>query len=314
MNKISAIQKEIKATIEEFESIKNIESHVNEININLKSAFEKLKALDKNLDKELNDINKLEKFGLKSLFYKTLGNKEEQMEIERQEYLEASLKYKELKERIELMEYEKDVLNKKLRQLPNLEAKLAALKKDRENEILTTGDDIIRNEFKEILHQTDVNILIRKELIEAIDEGEKALAILKKVIQSLRQAGGWGRWENYDRRRQQYYKRQAIDSAFSFMTRAQHQLNIFTRELKDLGDNNIHFNLNKLKFNNATDFFFDNLISDWIIQQKIKNSLTNVDSNMASVNRIVLSLKKELSDTEKKLKSLDDKREQFLLS
>ena len=47
--------------------------------------------------KEFEDIENLEKLGMKALFYKVLGSQEEQLEKERQEYLQASLKYDQVR-------------------------------------------------------------------------------------------------------------------------------------------------------------------------------------------------------------------------
>jgi len=314
MSQLTEIQKQIQTTLEDFESVKNVESHVNEINEQLNLAYNKLKVLDSKLDKELKDIEELEKLGVKSLFYKTLGNKEAQLEKERQEYLEASLKYKELKASVELMEFEKDILNKKINQLPELEYKLKALKKTREQEILTHSEVHIQNEFREILHQIDVSVLLRKELKEAITEGDKAMNDLKVVATFLHKAGDWGNWQMRGDRRGAYNKKRAIDQALNNMTRAQHQLNLFTRELKDLGENNIAFKLNRVHFNNFTDFFFDNLISDWIVQQRIKNTLGNIEGTYAHVQRLVLSIKQELQTTESKISQLNTQKDSYLLS
>ncbi len=55
-----------------------------------------LVRVDNKLEKEYKDIEKLENLSIKGLFYKILGSKEEQIERERQDYLQIVLKQKEI--------------------------------------------------------------------------------------------------------------------------------------------------------------------------------------------------------------------------
>lgn len=315
MSEISNIQKQIKSVLEEFKSLQNVKAHLDETEAKLATSYNKMKALDKMLDKELKDIEKLEKLGIKSLFHKALGSKEEQLEKERQEYLEASLQYKESKKSVELMEFERDLLAKKINSLPKIQAHLEELKKARAQEIMNSSNITVRNEFSEIIHKLDIGILLNKELEEAIDAGVKSNKLLGIVASFLRKAGEWGRWDMYgDNRRAGYMKQQAIDKAIRNLSQAQHQLNMFTRELKDLGENNIQFKLNMVHFSKFTDFFFDNLISDWIIQQRIKSTLNNIESTNDHVKRIVLSLQSEQKENFKKIADLEVLKDQLILS
>ena len=315
MDNISLVQKEIKSTLEEYESLRNVESHINEIELKLQDSYDKLKELGILLDKELKDIENLEGLSLKGLFYKTLGNKEDQMDKERQEYLETSLKYKEYKKEIELMEFERNLLRKKLTSLPGLKKKLEELKKKRKHEILTSPQINLRNEFQDLLRKIDTSILLNKELEEAITEGEKAIKTLSVVSSYLRRAGKWGKWDMAgNNRRGAYMKHQSIDKALKELPHAQHQLNLFSRELRDLGENNINFKLNMVQFNRFSDFFFDNLISDWIIQQRIKSTINNIESTTDHAKRILLNLVQEKEQNDKRYILLNEEKNRILLS
>lgn len=315
MAELSEIQLEIRSVLDQYKSLENVNSHVSEIDSKLKNAYVKLKELDKVLDKELKDIESLEGIGLRSLFHKTLGDKEKQLDKERQEYLEASLKYNEYKKSVELMEYERDLLSKKLNRLPKIKDELEVLKQRRAKEIINSPDITLRNELSDIFKKNDVSLMLNKELTEALEEGEKGLKLVGIVISHLRKAGEWGRWDMYgDNRRAEYMKRQSINNASRSLTQAQHQLNIFTRELRDLGENNIAFQLNMVHFNKFTDFFFDNLISDWIVQQRIKGTLNNIESTYDHIKRILMSLLQEKQNNDKKLLDLEEEKNKILMS
>lgn len=310
---LTSIQSEIKEVLEDFTSLSNVKSHVDEIEIQLRDAYKKIKVLDKKVEKELRDIEELEKIGIKSLFHKTLGDKDKQLEKERQEYLEISLKYNEYKKSVELMEFERDLLAKKLNNLDPLKRKLEDLKNQRLTEILRSSNSTIKTELQELLHKTDVSLALNKELEEAILEGEKSIKLISVVSSYLTKAGEWGRWDMYgDNRRAAYLRKQAIDKARRNLSQAQHQLNLFARELKDLGENNITFNLDLIHFNKFTDFFFDNLISDWIIQQRIKSTLNSIESTKDYAKRILLSLIQEKESNNSRLVELNKSKDSIL--
>ena len=256
MDKLSEVQIQIKEVLQEFERLKNVDSHINETEEQLSHAYKELQKLEKVLDDELKDIEKLEKISVKSLFHKTLGNKEDQIDKERQEYLEASLKYNEFKKEVELLEFERDVLRKKAHDLPSVKNKLEKLKLVRAKEILASENSRVRSEFQLLMDKLDTCILLSQELDEAIDEGEKSAKLLSVIVGHLKKAGQWGYWDMASKRGgADYIKHQAIDKAMKYLPKAQHQLNLFSRELKDLGENNIHFTLDTKQFNRFTDFF-----------------------------------------------------------
>jgi len=315
MSNISSLQAEIQTALEEHQVLRKVDTHIDEIDNQLKAAYQKIKSMDVLLDKELKDIAELEKIGVKSLFYKTLGNKEAQLEKERQDYLELSLKYKEYKKEVELMEYERDLLNKKLTSVKELEQRLARLKELRKTEILNSSNNPLRSEYQKLTHDLDTNIILAKEVQEAREEGENSIKVLAAIVSYLDKAEDWGRWDMYgDNRRAKFIKQQSVEQALRLIPKAQHRLNLFMRELKDLGENDIVVKIDSVHFNKFRDFFFDNLISDWIIQQRIRNTLSNIEGTLSHVQRIVLGLNQESAVLNNKIQSIKAAQEKIVLS
>lgn len=313
MKELSHIQLQIKETIEELETLKKVHSHLQEIDNQLKSAYSKIKMMDKQLDKELKDIDELERIGVKALFYKTLGSKEEQLEKERQEYLELSLKYKQYKSDIELMEFERDLLKKKSGRLQEVQRKLSNLKKLRQQEILKGTNIQLKDEYQSIVEKLDLNLVIQKELKEAVVTGRQAKSVLEELIGLLNEAGNWGKWDMYGDRNAKYAKKRAMDRAVRILPKARHTLNLFVKEMRDLGENDVNIKLNPIQFNNFTDFFFDNLISDWIVQQKIVSTKNDVGKTHSYIQRLLLTLEQEFKELDRKLALLNSDREAMLL-
>lgn len=312
---MSRIQENLKATIAEIQNLKRVRKHYEKTQIDLDSAYDQLDLLADQLDKEYQDLKQLENLSMKSLFHKVLGSKEEQIEKERQEYLQATLKYNAFKKNVEILEFEKTVLEKKLGDVSLLENKLKTLKKEREKELLRSGSEIGNKLL--ILHKKEDSIeLLTKEFSEAIAAGSKSVQVIEKMMHFLEQARNWGNWDMMGKGRMaSYNKHSAIDNAREVSYSAKHLLDRFQQELYDIGGpGNYNFNIELNSLQNFTDIFFDNLISDWIMQQKIKNALANVNSVRDKVVRILQSLNSEQRNFEKQLSQINHQKEQLILS
>lgn len=305
----------IQRTIEEIRQIDTVNRRVKESEGELKTAKSSLNKLSNSMDKELEDLNQMESMSVKAVFYKVLGSKEEQLEKERQEYLQASLKFNEQKDKIELLEFELGVLNKKLRSKTQLVNDLANLKKEREREILNTNPQKAEH-LLTLSRNLDHNILKQREIEEAIQAGNKCANTIKEIIKELKAAQHWGKWDMYgnDGRRAGHMKHTAIDRAKNLANIANHELHKFSKELADTGEYSDGFQITMDYFSSFMDVFFDNLITDWIMQQKIVNSLNMMHSNLDKVQRILISLKHKNDSLEKRNSILRSDYDQVLLN
>jgi len=256
----------------------------------------------------------LEELSVKGLFYKILGSKEEQIEKERQEYLQVSLKYDEAKKSLELLEYERNLLKGKADKLPELEKKLESLIKKREKSLIENNTDA----GKQILNLLLI-IDTHREFIGNVQQtqktGEEVIDVLDKMIQHLRQAKDWGQWDMAGRQRgASYMKHNQIDRARDLSYHARHLLVRFENDIKQIyGHQQFNLNLDFDSFSRFTDIFFDNLISDWIVQQKIQNALTNVSSVRDKIIRILKSMDAEIGKAEAKLADLEGQRKKLII-
>ncbi len=307
-------QKQIKETLEVLVGLQKVKKHFNNTENELQNAYKKLDELHDILEKEYKDVKEIEGLSMKSLFAKVLGSKEKQIEKERQEYLQASLKYNDFKKQVEVIEYERDLLKKKVIDIKLYENKLETLKKKREKELLRSNSAQGKQLMK-IVYEIDELIRYRKEVKEAIDSGNAAKTELNKLIAYLKKAKDWGSWDmaSSKSRHSSYYKKGAIDNAQKAAHFTQRQLNKFQQELYDVGVRNQEFEINIGTFNTFMDIFFDNLISDWVIQQKVKNALGNVELTKDKVIRLVNDLDNKMVRILKEIDILAEAKDQLLL-
>ncbi|MDH3649445.1 MAG: hypothetical protein OEQ53_07160 [Saprospiraceae bacterium] len=308
------IQLELKSTFQEYQQAQRVARHLSQLTSQIESAYNELDRLQKQLEKEFKDIEKLEKLSVKGLFHTVLGSKDKQIEKERQEYLQASLKFDEAKKSAELMEYEKDILEKKTTDLGGLDAKLKQLIKQREK-MLISGNSIVGKQILEILLQIDNQASLKQHLEDSIQVGHQVTDILNKMVRHLRSAKNWGQWDMTGRQRgASYMKHSAIDKARDLSYQAKHLLIRFQDDLRhSYGDRSVDLHIHFDTFTRFTDIFFDNLISDWIVQQKIQNALSNVLTVKDRVTRIMQSLQVDIDQSQEKVSDLENQRRALII-
>ncbi len=310
----SSIYSTLHEKLEEFKSLEIVERHLKTTGSSLKAAYSALKKLEKQLDKENRDIEKLEKLSVKKLFHKVLGNQEEQLEKERQDFLEVSLKYNEHKKTIELLEFEMDVLEGKSENLPILKREIERLKKLREKELLKSKGKLGK-ELRAIIQQSDDLVMGLREYDEAIIVGKDILEHFAAVLKYLKQAKDWGAWKMAGgRNMSSHNQRNAIDRARQLIYKTQHLLNILKKELQDINVYDFDTSLNSEQLDSFTNIFFDNLITDWIIQKKIKNTSAEIRSLYDRIKRLMSYLKTEKKKMKNALALLESRRQEIIIT
>lgn len=282
-----------------------VENLVNQIKKALEKELERKIELENILQCEDKDVKKLESLSITSIFYSILGNKQQQLEKERQELLSARLKYDESCKTAIALERELAAYKDSLNSLIGADCEYETALKRKEQFILRSNDG---NSQK--LHQLMDNLAAleaqKKELKEAIRSGEAALIELGRVKNSLDSAEGWGAWDMMGGGLlATAAKHSHIDEAEEYVHHAKFALIRFQNELSDV-DLEMNIDINIGSFETFADYFFDGLISDWVVQSRIGESLESVNHVANNVNRIIDSLKETFLRVERDLLSIDE--------
>ena len=313
---MSELQRNLKEKIEELESIRKVRVHISQLQNRLSSEANALVAMEKTLEKEQKDVETMEKEGLMTMFHKFLGDREDKLDKERQEYLKASLKYNELYKSVELIRFELDLLSKKEQNLQNVERQVEVLMKQREEEIMTIHPQIAL-QLTGINQQADKLHKFLLEIEEALRAGEQALDFVRKTENYLTQARQLGQVDMWGSRniRSGTFKHQAMDQAREMAYQSKHALIRFGNELKDVYNNlRLDIKMDIEEFGRFMDVFFDNLLSDWLVQQKIMKSLANVSATRQQVEDLMQQLNQEKDTVKTKQKQLEVQRKDVIIS
>ena len=170
--------------------------------------------------------------------------------------------------------------------------------KHKEEFILQSNDGNSQNLLQLMDSLSDLEIQ-KKEVTEAIGSGEAAQTELGSVINSLESAQDWGTWDILGGGLlATAAKHSHIDEAKEYAHQTKIALIRFQNELSDVNlIMNIDINIGS--FETFADYFFDGLISDWIVQSGINESLDSVHLVANDVDNVIGSLKEKLKSIQK---------------
>ncbi|WP_303917441.1 hypothetical protein [Draconibacterium sediminis] len=248
----------------------------------------KLIQLKKELQKEFEDVKRLEDGGLSGLFHEILGTKEKKLDKERQEYLAAKLKYENCQKQIDNLKQEVERLSRELQQCGNPEKDYKVQLTAKEQQLKAANDGTLQKYEEQLGHYYSQ----KKEVNEAIHAGEMAIKGLKLALESLRQAQNWGAFDMVGGGLlATAVKHSKMDDAKALIHDVQYWLRKFNRELKDVQVNQIGtMDLQLDGLTTFADYFFDNLIMDWVVQSKINRSYDGCVDVLNQVSQIVSQL------------------------
>ena len=305
---------QLEKIISEYRSIMLSKSHVYRLGLQLETERANLIKLEEILEKEYEDLEKFKETSVRKLFHKILKSREEQYEIERQEYLQAVLQYKDCENLIKLLEFEKEVLEEKISKEKLIKQQLDSLVTQRD---LMVSQKYVgfKNTMISLNQQLDEKLSYKREIHEALVVALKGVEIFKAMIQLLKKAkseGGWG-MKNYHKVNPEDEGKLFIDEAHLMSYQAKQILQKLESELEDVYEHKSIQRLNRIEdFKHFNEIYHDRLISDWIVKNKIASAVNYLKGTRDTLTRIVKTLKIQLEMTTKGIDYLHDRKQKVI--
>ena len=129
-----------------------------------------------------------------------------------------------------------------------------------------------------------------REVDEAIRAGERALDSLREAKAKLNSARNWGIYDILGGGMiSSIVKHSKMSSANEWVERANHDLKRFAKELRDVDEDGLYVQAGSLA--STLDIFFDNVFSDFIVQNRINEARGEIDRMIDRIERTVWDLK-----------------------
>ncbi|CAM3541598.1 hypothetical protein [Marinicrinis lubricantis] len=307
MKTLEELQHRLMDAKERMHRLHRAESRRESLQKRLREQERVVMRLELELESEQADVEKLMRLSLTNLFHTILRSKDEQLELERQQALAAALKLQEAKQELEDLNDDLKSIGDDLLNYRNAEHEYSEWLAEKEAYLRSAPAS--NNLLLDMDEQIADHAVMLKELAEAVSAGKRVMASLEDASASLEKAENWGNWDMWGGGGMisTHLKHNHIDDAKQYIHNANHLLQSFQDELEDL-KRSFHIQVEIDGLLKMADYWFDGLITDWVVQGRIKNAQEQVLEALDQIRTVVLKLQAEHTSTESALQGLKSKR------
>lgn len=277
---------------------RKLEASIKELTAQRDQYAAQAEELRKRFQEEQEDLDRLEGRSLAAFFYYVLGKKGEKLDKERQEACAARVKYDAAVRELAGTEEDLARCRQELNKVWDSEARYQALWEEKIQAVKQAGgpagERILKLEERISYLEGQ-----KKELEEAATAGRRALSTTEQIFSSLNSAEGWGTWDLVGGGVVSgLAKHSHLDTAQNSVERLQSQLRAFKTELADValeGDLQVSVD----GFLRFADFFFDGMLADWMVLDRIHRSQDKVQSTQNQLRGVLNRLQERLDQVER---------------
>lgn len=270
--------------------------------------------LEKVMRKEQDDVDRLNARSLTAFFYRATGKMGEKLTKEEAEAYAAAVKYDAAKNELQAVNNDIEYCQRRLSDLQDCEQQYERVLKEKTEQIKQSGVPEagrimqIENEIAFLENQ-------QKEIQEAINAGNQAFYIARKILEDLNSAKNWSTFDlmgggliadmaKYDK----------LNKVQDQIQDLQNALRGFRTELADVterisGDLYVEIG----DFLHFADYFFDGLFTDWMVYDKINDSRNRTMQTSDQIQKLLGQLNEMDNDLCSKKDNLKEELKQTVL-
>ena len=307
---------DLEKLLADYQSIIHAKKHSAKLNQRLEEEEMELEELHLILEKEYRDVRRFESLSLGSLFQSFLGKREEQYEIEKQEYLHAVMQYNQHKKTVDLLNYEQQVLLEKVQREQEVYQQLTALLTKRD-QLIEKRYAALKDQIIKIHKQIDKKIAYNQEVEEAFLVSRKATTLIQEMITLVvktQHKEEWGNVSLMDTGNSENRDYSYIDEAQQISYKVKPLFQQLEDELEDVYKFKSIKRVNKVaELKHFNVIYYDYLISDWIIRKQINSTLNYLYGVRDTLQRIEQTLKAQERATEQSIEYLKKRKQEIIL-
>lgn len=270
--------------------------------------------LEKVKRKEQDDVDRLNARSLTAFFYRATGKMGEKLTKEEAEAYAAAVKYDAAKNELQAVNNDIEYCQKRLSDLQDCEQQYERVLKEKTEQIKQSGVPEagrimqIENEIAFLENQ-------QKEIQEAINAGNQAFYIARKILEDLNSAKNWSTFDlmgggliadmaKYDK----------LNKVQDQIQDLQNALRGFRTELADVTERisgNLYVEIGD--FLHFADYFFDGLFTDWMVYDKINDSRNRTMQTSDQIQKLLGQLNEMDNDLCSKKDNLKEELKQTVL-
>ncbi len=243
---------------------------------------------------EEKDVDRLTGMSLSNMLYTLMGKKMEKLDEEQREVVAARLRYEEADRAVRDAEEQIGQLERQLQEVKYWKNDYDRIFQAKEKQILDSNPELMELAERQAVLTVEV-----RELDEAVQAGHSVQDDLVRAEEGLQSARNWGTYDMLGGGMlSTHIKHNHIDEAMDHIYAAQTNLRRFEKELQDVGGSLNTAGLEVDGLLKFSDYFFDGLIADWMVQGRINEALEQVQSRRHEISRLVSELTSAKQRTE----------------
>lgn len=296
------IQDEMRTLLMQIEEKNRLKREVDALESQRSTQAEKLRQLENVLRREQRDVDQLQRTTLSSIWLKLNGTHEDVLRREQADVEAAHIKYTVAQDALKSIEKEISQRRSLLSEYSLCEHRYQELLAQKRSALLASAaGDAIRQLEEEAARLR----MQQRETKEAIDAGGSALHTTDEIIDCLKGANGLATWDLLGGGMLvDLAKHSEMNTAQVLIERLGHQLRHFKTELSDV---DMDVQLPVADFLSIADYIFDGLIADWMIKDRIKKSLQQVQTTRRQIEYTLSSLRDQEKHVRRQLESIQYK-------
>lgn len=270
--------------------------------------------LEKVKRKEQDDVDRLNARSLTAFFYRATGKMGEKLTKEEAEAYAAAVKYDAAKNELQAVNNDIEYCQRRLSDLQDCEQQYERVLKEKTEQIKQSGVPEA-GRIMQIENEIAFLEIQQKEIQEAINAGNQAFYIARKILEDLDSAKNWSTFDlmgggliadmaKYDK----------LNKVQDQIQDLQNALRGFRTELADVterisGDLYVEIG----DFLHFADYFFDGLFTDWMVYDKINDSRNRTMQTSDQIQKILGQLNEMDNDLCSKKDNLKEELKQTVL-
>lgn len=284
----------------------------------IQHAEREIERFELDLKQVRKNLNKLEESSFINLFRNWSGKRDElivqnldKVAVTELKLIEAQLTLEDLQDDMVDIVHKLNAINE-----PYIEQEIQKLDQEKQAWLAEHAPHLAEK-LTELVEQETLCKQLVKEIQEAIDAGNAALSALTDAGFALHEAESYSTWDTFlgGGFIATAMKHEKLETTNSYIHTAQIALQRFSNELLDVKDmRNDTIEIDTDGFIKFTDFFFDNIFTDWSIHSKITTAMNQISRVQDDVSNTLRELQQKLTVTLKKEAELLNQREAILNS
>lgn len=275
----------------------NFLSEKKEMEERIQREVQTLERLKRSLDKEQEDVEKLEHASINRLFSSLGGKSELRLEKEKAEAFRAALDYKLKQNDIEFLHYQDNLLTQELKNYENLDSEYQGLLDIKRKSL----DSSILNEIRAMEETKQEWMKQETEIKEAIESGKKLRSSFTFILDNLSDLV-----EDTTDAKSLWYpviSQEQIEDVTNEIAKLNTLWKNFEKELKDT-DIQLPENFDQDFLVKVSDYFYE-MDDKRKVTKKINTSFEHLNATYSSVREILCTLEKKAKEVTYCIRDLD---------